>query len=100
KTNMRSPLFPYTTLFRSKFVITVRDTVSGKPTANEMVLPDPVNGFFRARFIPGSTDLLVQSKFEVARWDTATGNQIGDVCRFPRSEEHTSELQSLAYLVC
>src|SRR2546425_3839247 len=28
------------------------------------------------------------------------GFLLGDLCECPRSEEHTSELQSLAYLVC
>src|SRR2546425_8986926 len=37
--------------------------------------------------------------------DQLTRDDLGDVARlllaiFPRSEEHTSELQSLAYLVC
>src|SRR2546425_9961405 len=59
----RSTLFPYTTLFRSRYV-------SGKrvPTEDTLLklLSDPTEGL-------GITD---------------------------RSEEHTSELQSLAYLVC
>src|SRR2546425_2328144 len=59
----RSTLFPYTTLFRSRW--------SRSP-------PSP----------PGATAW--------GAWPTAAP------CSFPapRSEEHTSELQSLAYLVC
>src|SRR5687767_15672045 len=71
----RSTLFPYTTLFRSKqgkedFVLAAHD------------------------WAPKGDSLLLVSK--------------GDLYLFPvnppgtgkRSEEHTSELQSLAYLVC
>src|SRR2546425_2572796 len=66
----RSTLFPYTTLFRS-------------------VLPGGVNSPVRAFRAVGGTP------FFVAR---AAGARLTDVDG--RSEEHTSELQSLAYLVC
>src|SRR3989441_8792136 len=68
----RSTLFPYTTLFRS--------LVAG---ALEV----------RARFHAGAPDVLVVKRellLELRR-----GELLGE-----RSEEHTSELQSLAYLVC
>src|SRR2546425_7758795 len=69
----RSTLFPYTTLFRSLFLVTLADN--------------------RARDItPLAHDVPT----------IATGGD-GDVAVAPdgkRSEEHTSELQSLAYLVC
>src|SRR2546423_2384974 len=67
----RSTLFPYTTLFRSSMERT----------------SDSLSARMATRFI------------------TATSSSGGWRCgratsRRPRSEEHTSELQSLAYLVC
>src|SRR2546425_3240252 len=67
----RSTLFPYTTLFRSEAVVTVRGW-----DMPDVRIPD--HGF-RVMCLAGSL-------------------QIRD--RGSRSEEHTSELQSLAYLVC
>src|SRR2546425_9338224 len=67
----RSTLFPYTTLFRS-----VRQAPSGARSGS---LQSWGSGIV-SRFTPSRT---------VAPSGTST-----------RSEEHTSELQSLAYLVC
>src|SRR2546423_9126685 len=75
----RSTLFPYTTLFRSFMFLTF------------LRFPSPRAGWERCR---------VRSAHDV--------NKGGDRERLPpaatrrpqRSEEHTSELQSLAYLVC
>src|SRR2546425_9537335 len=72
----RSTLFPYTTLFRSaSSSLFHRVGVFG---AAAVLLIFPVGSF--AAFPPAAVV-----------WTTAGGN---------RSEEHTSELQSLAYLVC
>src|SRR3712207_8207270 len=69
----RSTLFPYTTLFRS-FLATVVAPAAGLLTALGLVV--------------GGTGLfLAQRRTEPAR-------------QLPRSEEHTSELQSRQYLVC
>src|SRR2546425_8977152 len=65
----RSPLFPYTTLFRS--VILSRRLAPSPPDAAR--LRAKLDGF-----APPRVEVLVGV----------------------RSEEHTSELQSLAYLVC
>src|SRR2546423_10260298 len=65
----RSPLFPYTTLFRSALLRDVRRGGRGSRPAR------------RAR---------AAARGAAARHPAAA----------PRSEEHTSELQSLAYLVC
>src|SRR3989441_8691452 len=70
----RSTLFPYTTLFRSRRAVTERG-----PRARRESLPPP-------RSLEKG---LVRDATE-CHDDTHT----------PRSEEHTSELQSLAYLVC
>src|SRR2546425_5112943 len=69
----RSTLFPYTTLFRS-------------PLGKELVL----EGFHRG----------IVPQF-ARRRGLVNLTQFGEVRRrHHRSEEHTSELQSLAYLVC
>src|SRR2546425_5162646 len=70
----RSTLFPYTTLFRS--LIHIRDNTG---TPNQQV---DLRGFG----ITGDQNTLV----------LVDGLRISE----NRSEEHTSELQSLAYLVC
>src|SRR5687767_15753495 len=76
----RSPLFPYTTLFRSRVVAEVElDAlalrVAERPHEEQAVVQDPLE----AR--------RDEAHLERPRLDA-------------RSEEHTSELQSLAYLVC
>src|SRR2546425_7320492 len=71
----RSTLFPYTTLFRS------RDHRPGRPQDGHQrpqLGGERVHGRLRGRALP----------------------YLGEHHLRPRSEEHTSELQSLAYLVC
>src|SRR5687767_15250336 len=70
----RSTLFPYTTLFRSHGLTAEQVTIT---TA---ALSAVIRGYTREA---GVRNLE---------------REIGALCR--RSEEHTSELQSLAYLVC
>src|SRR2546423_10051369 len=77
----RSTLFPYTTLFRSRLY-------------GLEYIPCPVT----TAFTPDLTALGNNAK-NTARWRI----QISGAANLPqgmRSEEHTSELQSLAYLVC
>src|SRR5687767_15343471 len=73
----RSTLFPYTTLFRSS-----RD--------------DRTAAFIEADRTPGGDfgNRMVQDEY--CEWRVER-NPAGKITR---SEEHTSELQSLAYLVC
>src|SRR5205823_12378614 len=66
----RSTLFPYTTLFRS--VGKIVSWTIGRPT-------------WRIHF---------------TMWPHRNGAPVSLAAAFARSEEHTSELQSLAYLVC
>src|SRR5439155_2107035 len=77
----RSTLFPYTTLFRSLHVLTGTGTC--KVTATKA----------------GDADYLPvdSAEFEVAIHKAA---QVALVVTDPRSEEHTSELQSRGHLVC
>src|SRR5947207_7930935 len=76
----RSTLFPYTTLFRSDEY--ARDVDIHK-LASEMLVDD---------IVPGGTlrdELIKRLAFAQSK-----------VQEFPRSEEHTSELQSHSDLVC
>src|SRR2546425_63049 len=79
----RSTLFPYTTLFRSPR--------KGIPAMSHPVKrPRPRRvAVFRLRVKPEGAKALEVSQ--------NPGNTQGEA---KRSEEHTSELQSLAYLVC
>src|SRR2546425_7706912 len=72
----RSTLFPYTTLFRS------REVVEFAPL-----------GVGRERAVGDAADVELGVAEEE---ELAAHRRAGD----GRSEEHTSELQSLAYLVC
>src|SRR5438046_7847212 len=69
----RSTLFPYTTLFRS--------AIEGLQTGQHLIESNSESKLIRARILRLTLNLF--------------GRQ---VCR--RSEEHTSELQSLTNLVC
>src|SRR5207253_8115060 len=87
----RSPLFPYTTLFRS----------GAAPTANEL----ESNSFQpRSRQLWGQVEF--NNGFSISggqTWSLLTTNRSGNgeaVVKLHRSEEHTSELQSRGHLVC
>src|SRR3712207_7589796 len=87
----RSPLFPYTTLFRSPTVH--QATV----VAAEEDAPVDAPSRVHLRFRPGDEEVRVPpgvTVFDAASWN---GIAIDSTCR---SEEHTSELQSRQYLVC
>src|SRR3989441_8210672 len=73
----RSTLFPYTTLFRSQTTVPVVNETGHDLAGFQNVTVYPVFAFGNIN----GRELLMQ-----------TAKQ--------RSEEHTSELQSLAYLVC
>src|SRR2546425_4454791 len=77
----RSTLFPYTTLFRSLLQRPVDGALPTGAVAHDQDVADPRLDDDARRPHPGR----------------ASGRQVGLA---ERSEEHTSELQSLAYLVC
>src|SRR2546423_9008716 len=79
----RSTLFPYTTLFRSHS--------AKKPTES-----------YRKSFCPRPTiqPCLRTTPFLRAPTSSSPPGQSGTDEAQPRSEEHTTELQSLAYLAC
>src|SRR3712207_8065436 len=74
----RSTLFPYTTLFRSRLGLRVRIAAQGITGVNYLELDFIPPDRYAVRTVPW------QPKFPY----------------IPRSEEHTSELQSRQYLVC
>src|SRR2546425_5200450 len=74
----RSTLFPYTTLFRSPF--------HGDAPAGVLPMVPTFRAAARKYSIEPATRAMKKHD-AVAEWER-------------RSEEHTSELQSLAYLVC
>src|SRR5205823_14889739 len=91
----RSTLFPYTTLFRSG-----PRTLSTPKwwSAREARSACP------RRRVSGSPPISSESKEPQSEWrrlnSTATRTEPAPAPAAARSEEHTSELQSLAYLVC
>src|SRR2546422_6186882 len=86
----RSTLFPYTTLFRS-----IDSNVSTVLTAFILYLvgTGPVQGF-AITLIIGITASMVTAVYVVRTFYMIW------LARRPRSEEHTSELQSRLHLVC
>src|SRR3712207_7861487 len=93
----RSTLFPYTTLFRSK-IRTVRSVVEEIGFEGQSL-----------HSINDLTNEQIYRLFELAEMlepynrsavDILRGNIMVTLFFQPRSEEHTSELQSRQYLVC
>src|SRR5687767_15391221 len=82
-----STLFPYTTLFRSSADRSRRRVRAGRGTRDRV-----------ARACRGSRSPVLAGTAHPRPPAGAVGSTRGD--GGPRSEEHTSELQSLAYLVC
>src|SRR5687767_15255545 len=88
----RSTLFPYTTLFRSRQFEVRAPGVSVRRNA----VPDLVHGLthpFTSRYHAREEETWIDA-------DSSPARPRRPPPRSPRSEEHTSELQSLAYLVC
>src|SRR3989441_1296562 len=81
----RSTLFPYTTLFRS--------SVGGVVEHVRNVVHD-------SRITVRALQTTVSDPSPVASAESESFELLARTIRQVRSEEHTSELQSLAYLVC
>src|SRR5690348_17474561 len=87
----RSTLFPYTTLFRSAAV----PRIGGDLAAEADSLLDVVRKSHSAAlsYLHAGDTLFI--------WLVASSGQVSLYARpLPRSEEHTSELQSPVHLVC
>src|SRR2546425_7279131 len=93
----RSPLFPYTTLFRSgpRYLICNADeSEPGTFKDRQLMERDPhqmIEGMILAAY-------AIRCGSRSINWRSL--NVPGSLSSALRSEEHTSELQSLAYLVC
>src|SRR2546425_3567062 len=83
----RSTLFPYTTLFRS--IAAIHSDDQGRTWSAPRVVVENV----------GRENIMSVSLLRLAGGRLAFFYALKNANR-PRSEEHTSELQSLAYLVC
>src|SRR2546423_11586627 len=86
----RSTLFPYTTLFRSW------NFDEGRYEAYRGVVGNVTDPLTRKR-IPDAYVSLLAELIGTKAADRQNARALEDASR---SEEHTSELQSLAYLVC
>src|SRR5437899_9913909 len=87
----RLTFFPYTTLFRSRRPFTLANSsydFGGDPRAQAVAAADltPANHYYHQHI---NHNGLTSTTYKLAQTVTAT-----------RSEEHTSELQSLRHLVC
>src|SRR2546423_6748028 len=81
----RSTLFPYTTLFRSLIAVDL--------PAHEARIER-----FEHRLLRAVDDVVADVTERCSRVQVQAVRE--GLCQRRRSEEHTSELQSLAYLVC
>src|SRR3712207_7285054 len=81
----RSTLFPYTTLFRSEAAVNMQQVYGGHGYIREWGMEQFVRDARIAQIYEGANG--IQALDLVGR-------------KLPRSEEHTSELQSRQYLVC
>src|SRR5687767_5788507 len=85
----RSTLFPYTTLFRSSIIIGAGE--AGRLRLSHLSLRGSI------LVLRDLDELGPEGQASLYEWLDGTRGEHQIVCR---SEEHTSELQSLAYLVC
>src|SRR5262245_63280714 len=84
----RSTLFPYTTLFRSAVLL---DRATAAP-----LIVDSTEGGVEIEAIAAQTpEKIIRESI-----DPLAGVQPYQARKLTRSEEHTSELQSLRHLVC
>src|SRR5205823_13280943 len=94
-----STLFPYTTLFRSAAAAR-----PGPPGRRAGALRRSAGRRGRLGDVGGAAALVVGALSgplaRAARLQPAARPRVGEGGAAGRSEEHTSELQSLAYLVC
>src|SRR5205823_13753734 len=94
-----SPLFPYTTLFRSLLHRSIAANIRyGRPSASDEDVVAAARKAQAHEFILGLRDWKGHSGYEAHVGER--GVKLSGGQRQRRSEEHTSELQSLAYLVC
>src|SRR5205823_15127814 len=93
---LRSTLFPYTTLFRSAALPERR---LPQPFRDAHRLVGPLADQERPQQFDGAFDERLAGEDAADAGEARVGEDFDDGVNV-RSEEHTSELQSLAYLVC
>src|SRR3989441_6503850 len=86
----RSTLFPYTTLFRSLLLLDLAEARTLLAAVRALLRHGPFDRRQGARDVLGH-GFLIHQRFLAL---------LALLPLLARSEEHTSELQSLAYLVC
>src|SRR5206468_12552321 len=94
----RSPLFPYTTLFRSENPLPAE--VASRKAVEKGEIESPFFTLvkrFQASIALDSVHNEYQLHSQIHEWFIS--GHVGDFDKF-RSEEHTSELQSRSDLVC
>src|SRR5205823_9541851 len=96
----RPTLFPYTTLFRSDSAGVEFQLHQKRWTAMESRLVGELYGLGLQPPSHTARMILSLAGVEYPIPISDTGRMAEGVDGFRRSEEHTSELQSLAYLVC
>src|SRR5258705_13886497 len=94
----RSTLFPYTTLFRSHVFVLASEAPARAQRAIERFIDETWDLGFIGHVEPG-IEVGLERKFTQQRQAKGIDGTDRDVVG-PRSEEHTSELQSLRHLVC
>src|SRR5207253_7626947 len=96
----RSTLFPYTTLFRSGNLAPIDALLRALETRGLNVLPvfgPDLPTILASGLLAADLDvLLTTTSFSVA----SPTRSVSEGITSPRSEEHTSELQSRGHLVC
>src|SRR2546425_11631451 len=94
----RSTLFPYTTLFRSHPMAKVPRSLAGLTIAITGGARGIGRATARALLAQGARIAIGDIEQPLAE---QTASELGSATiGLPRSEEHTSEIQSLTYLVC
>src|SRR5205823_13519253 len=94
----RSPLFPYTTLFRSRLCANDVDVPRGRIVYTQMLNErGGIEADLTVTRLGAEAFVIVTSTAAAVHDADWIRRHLGEA---QRSEEHTSELQSLAYLVC
>src|SRR3712207_7555796 len=92
----RSPLFPYTTLFRSVMESAgVRMPLESYPL--QALVSEPVKPCFPCVVMSNAVHAYISQS---DKGELVIGSGTDQYVSYSRSEEHTSELQSRQYLVC
>src|SRR5687767_15861937 len=94
----RSTLFPYTTLFRSIDALNFLASLNAHPAADLSRIG--VWGHSNGGSISERVAVVSKDVDATVVWGGVSSDAVDSWLYLRRSEEHTSELQSLAYLVC